>query len=63
MLTLCCVCHEVLKDGPEDINHASHGYCDKCMRSEMAENGCTEEEINQVVKELNLRKWEKIWRL
>jgi hypothetical protein len=32
------------------------------MRAEMADNGCTEEEINQVVKDLNLRRWEKIWK-
>jgi hypothetical protein len=60
MLTLCCVCHKVIKPGPELL--PSHGYCDKCMRSELEDSGCTQEEISRVVMDVNLRRWERIWK-
>ena len=53
MLTLCCICHEIITPGNEDISKASHGYCLTCMKKAMAENGCTKNEINQVVESLN----------
>jgi hypothetical protein len=32
------------------------------MRAELANNDCTQEEIDQVVMDVNLRRWEKIWK-
>jgi hypothetical protein len=57
--TICCVCHEVLKDGPEEP--LSHGYCSKCMRQAMVDDGIPQEEVDAVMKELNLLRWRRIY--
>ncbi len=60
MKTLCCVCGETIKDGPE--LQVSHGYCTPCLRAFMADNDCSEDEINGVVKKVNEKRWSNIWK-
>jgi hypothetical protein len=65
--TICCVCHTVLVDGPDEP--VSHGYCAKCMRATLRDNGCTWRETEGVMARARICKicksikelWRRIW--
>ena len=39
MITICCVCHKVLKREKKDYGVISHGYCKKHLKEFRAANG------------------------
>lgn len=53
MLTLCCVCGKVLKEGNDA--RPSHGYCIPCMRDLLTSEGFSEEEVNEVIRKAEAR--------
>lgn len=53
MLTLCCVCLKVLKEGNDA--RPSHGYCIPCMRDLLVSEGFSDEEVNEVIRKAEAR--------
>jgi hypothetical protein len=51
-----------MKDGPEPLKVASHSHHVNCLRMWLEYQGSPQDEIDAIVMDMNLLRWEKIWK-